>query len=789
MGRQRITGNEPEDLPESISHASFRDKSSVEIISGSICLRTAGISRHTPLESLWFKHISLFNYKFFFMNKRFFLGVIALFFTGTFLHAQESAEQSYDLNEVVVTATRMGLPLKNVPQKVEIIDSKKIATVQADNAADLLKRTVNLDIIQYPGASSAVGMRGFAPSAHNRNYTLVLIDGKPAGTTNLTSISTDFIERIEVVKGPYSVLYGSDAMGGVINIITRGPDDKRTGNISISAGNFGQTNFNGYASGGVSDNVSLSLGFSRKAQNKDYRIGKKNLLSISETEELILEKESYGDIMDNTQYQINQFMGKLNVGFNDIWSANLSGIFVTSNDIETPGNYWHSYGLSKKDFDRTNTILDIHRRTFNNTLLISPYYSIYNESNYDNNTKEGFINSKESVKQYGLKLSDTHTCGYFQLIGGVDLDALNVSSERFTDKLTPTNPYRPDHNSLASSVFVQGAYTKGDLFVNAGIRYNYTKFTLEADDFLDNEKKSTGYSNLNPSVGIKYFLIPMLNIHASAGNAFYVPDAYKMAGRYQVGSTQYRGNENLKAETSSSFDLGFNVSNNEWLNIDLTYFHALYTNKIVNDRKTDEATNEMYTTYANADNGRMNGLEIMFSYDIVKALGSRRSLELYAGFTHLLNNKFDETTGKDTPGQETLTKDMLYVRHNTGNFGITFDSNNGFVTRLNARYIGKRLENDWMAWDNLRPDIKPEDYYTKGGYETTDQILQHSAHLVFDYSAFYNVTPQARVGISVSNLFDENYTEKDGYNMSGRSIMGSFSYSFRTQKLEIRTWN
>jgi len=712
------------------------------------------------------------------MNKKFFSGIIALFFAGTCLYAQDSAEQSYGLDEVVVTATRMGLPLKSIPQKVEIIDSKKIATVQADNAADLLKRTVNLDIIQYPGASSAVGMRGFSPSAHNRNYTLVLIDGKPAGTTNLTSIPTDFIERIEVVKGPYSVLYGSDAMGGVINIITRRPGNTRTGNISLSAGNFGQTNFNGYASGGVSDNVSLALGFSRKAQDKDYRIGKKNLLSVSETEELILDKKSYGDIMTNSQYQINQFMGKLNIGFNDKWSADLSGIFVTSNDIEMPGNYWHSEGLSKKDFDRTNTTVDIRRATFNNTLLISPYYSVYNESNYDNNTGDGFINYRESVRQYGLKLSDTHTWGAFQLIGGIDLDAHNVSTERFTDKMTPTSPYRPNHNNLASSVFAQGAYTKGNLFVNAGLRYNYTKFTLEADDFLGNEKKSNGYSNFNPSVGIKYFLTPMLNLHASAGNAFYVPDAYKMAGRFEAGGMQYRGNENLKAETSTSFDFGMNISNNEWLNIDLTYFHAFYTNKIVNVLETDETTNETYYTFDNADKGRMNGLEIMFSSDIAKALGSRYSFELYAGFTHLFNDKFDEIKDKGTPDEKTLTKDMLYVRRNTGNFGITFDNNHGFVTRLNARYIGKRLENDWMVWANLRPDIKPEDYYTKGDYETTDQILHHSAHLVFDYSAYYNVTPQARIGISVSNLFDENYSEKDGYNMPGRSIMGSFSYSF-----------
>jgi vitamin B12 transporter len=66
----------------------------------------------------------------------------------------------------------------------------------------------------------------------------------------------------------------------------------------------------------------------------------------------------------------------------------------------------------------------------------------------------------------------------------------------------------------------------------------------------------------------------MLNIHASAGNAFYVPDAYKTAGMYQVGKKQYRGNENLKAETSTSFDIGLNIFRNDILDLDVTCFHA-----------------------------------------------------------------------------------------------------------------------------------------------------------------------------------------------------------------------
>lgn len=719
------------------------------------------------------------------MQKRILSGIIACFICVTLLQAQEHTEQSYDLEEVVVTATRMGLPLKSIPQKVEIIDSKKISTIQADNVGDLLKRTVNLDIIQYPGASSAVGMRGFGPSVHNRNYTLVLLDGKPLGSTNLMSIPTDFIERIEVVKGPYSVLYGSDAMGGVINIITRKPDKNGDGSLGLSAGNFGQTNINGFASGGLTKNISMALGFSRKTQDKDYRIGKNNLLSLSETEKLILDKKSFGDIMQNSQYQVNQFMGKLNFTLNHLWSADLSGMYTTSNDIEMSGNYWHSEGLSKKDYERRNTTMDLRRISGNNSLVVSPYYNHYNESNYDNDSDEAFINYAESVRQYGVKLSDTHTHGYFQWIGGIDLDAHKVSTERFTDKMTPTNPFRPNHQSFASSAFVQGAYSKGNLFVNAGLRYNYTQFTLEADEFLGNDKKSSDYSNFNPSIGVKYFLTPSLNIHASAGNAFYVPDAYKMAGRFSTGGMHYRGNEQLTAETSTSFDVGFNLTKSKELQIDVTYFHAVFDNKIVDVFKTDDSSGDSYYTYDNADKGYMNGLEVMLSSDIAKALCKNYSVELYAGLTHLFNNKFETIIGKGTNDEQSLTRDMLYIRRTTGNFGIVYDNEDGFITRLNARYAGKRFEQDWMfAYDadwnptSLRPDIQTDDYYAKGDYETADRVLQHSAHLIFDFSAYYDVTSQARIGISVANLFDENYTEKDGYNMPGRSIIGSLSYSF-----------
>ena len=68
-------------------------------------------------------------------------------------------------------------------------------------------------------------------------------------------------------------------------------------------------------------------------------------------------------------------------------------------------------------------------------------------------------------------------------------------------------------------------------------------------------------------------------------------------------------------------------------------------------------------------------------------------------------------------------------------------------------------------------------YYTEGGYTESDKILEHPDYFVFDYSVFFTIKNK-RFGIVISNLFDENYTEKDGYNMPGRTITANFTYSF-----------
>lgn len=704
------------------------------------------------------------------MNKRFFSGVIALFFAGTFLQAQESAEQSYDLDEVVVTATRMGLPLKNIPQKVEIIDSKKIATIPAENAAELLKRATNLDIIQYPGALATVGMRGFSPSAHSRSYTIVMIDGLPSGTSNLTTLPTSIIERIEVVKGPYSVLYGTDAMGGVINIITKKAGLDKSAQITLRGGSFGTTSFEADVSGMLSDKVGVVVGFSNQMQLKDSRIGSNNLLGVSETEELILDKKSYGDIYPNTTYQMSQLFGKLNYTINDRWNASVSSFYNTAYDVKSPGNYF-TQSASKKDINRLNVFGELaYTPTYNNKLTISPYYSNEKNSNYDSegNTISNFISFRDNVSEYGVKTNYTHNFNTLRFLAGIDYDVLDYKSDRQSAKGTEAMPYKPNNRNQRTSVFAQISYNVENLSVNAGARANYIRYEVYKHDSLKNDGSTEGYFYFNPSLGLKYNLPKGFNVHSSVGTAFSIPDAFATSGFYEVNipSWNYRmaylGNADLKPETSITYEGGIGYTQGAFY-FDLTYFNTAHKNKIVTEIENDT------TFYMNAPSARMSGLEFIGSVDIGQLIGSMNKLEVYGGLTYMLNNTFTE---KDTE----KVKDLTFVHKANGNFGIYYEHRDGFSTRLHARYKGSRLEKD--GFSSRRPLITEEDYYTKGGYDKSDKMLLFSDHLIFDYSAYYNVTAQARVGISVSNLFDENYTEKDGYNMPGRSIMGSFSYSF-----------
>jgi len=119
---------------------------------------------------------------------------------------------------VVVTARRAETRLAETPQKVEVIDAIDIERSVAADLTDVLKKNSGVDVVQYSGALSGIGIRGFRPQISGINKrSLLLIDGRPSGVTNLATLLLDNVDRIEILKGAASSVYGSSAMGSSIS--------------------------------------------------------------------------------------------------------------------------------------------------------------------------------------------------------------------------------------------------------------------------------------------------------------------------------------------------------------------------------------------------------------------------------------------------------------------------------------------------------------------------------------------------------------------------------------------
>lgn len=681
------------------------------------------------------------------------------------------------VEEVTVMASRMGNQLKDLPQKIEIISGDLVNSLPSENLSELLKRATNLDIVQYPGLSATVGMRGFSPSAFSRSYTLILINGKPSGTNNLSGLSMDNVDRIEIVKGPYSVLYGSDAMAGVINVITKQGTKQQEAAISLSSGSFGRRQIAGNFSGAVNSRLSFRLGFSHLEQQKDYRIGKHNLLHMTNREKLILDKNSYGDKMENSAYELNHLNGFAGYRIDSLWRVSAEGTYTYAYDVEVPGTYWGNYGQTKKDINRLHLSVNLERKAANNRFLFNPFFAQELDPNYSDNTDEGYINFESNRRQYGFQLQDVQSLGNLDVLIGMDYKMDDYESDRWSSKGTPTNPYKPDNENMNTAFFTQLSWSEGIFSGNMGIRYDHFHYRIDENEGLEAPEADEKYGTFNPSAGMQVEFLKNLKVHTSFGTAFYVPDAYQVAGKYSVyeyfpewdytWSQSFVGNPDLEPEKSRTIDAGLKYASfANGLRVDFTYFYTVHDNKIV-EKKLDSGE----FTYVNANQSNMEGLELTSSYNVGALFENAFKLEFYSNWTWMLKNEFDEETESGK-----ITRETLYTRKWNGNFGVIYGPKSFLSMQLNGRYIGSRLEMDGLT--TLRPELTSADYYTKGGFTAEDGVLKHPDYLLFDYSVKYSYNKHVDFGFTVSNLLDENYSEKDGYNMPGRSITAKVAYKF-----------
>ena len=197
------------------------------------------------------------------MPNRFFYNLIILMLIPLHLAAGEK-DESQDLKyTITVTANRIETPLEEVASSTTVITREELDRLKKTTVIEVLETIQGLNVIQNgpPGAAASVFIRGA-----KSEDTKVLLDGMelnepmtPGRSFDMSCLLLENIDRIEIIKGPQSMLYGSDAMGGIINIITRQELGKPRFHISTQGGSYGTLSSHADVSGG-SENIAYSFG-------------------------------------------------------------------------------------------------------------------------------------------------------------------------------------------------------------------------------------------------------------------------------------------------------------------------------------------------------------------------------------------------------------------------------------------------------------------------------------------------------------------------------------------------
>jgi vitamin B12 transporter len=177
----------------------------------------------------------------------------------------EKASTSPIQHEIIVTATRLETPAKEIASSVTVITRERLEQAKKATVIEALQEVLGVSIIQNgpPGGAASVFLRGA-----NSEHTLILMDGvelndpiSPSRSFDLAHLTLDNVDRIEILRGPQSTLYGSDALGGVVNIITKKRMGKPKFSLSSSGGSYGTIITTGEISGST-ERTHYSLGTS-----------------------------------------------------------------------------------------------------------------------------------------------------------------------------------------------------------------------------------------------------------------------------------------------------------------------------------------------------------------------------------------------------------------------------------------------------------------------------------------------------------------------------------------------
>ncbi len=641
------------------------------------------------------------------------------------------------LEEIIVTATKIEEPKSDVSASVQIITQEDIKHSTSKNVGDLIAEAALGHVHKYPGAlTSLISIRGLSTDLFNplKDRVLVLINGRPAGTNNLAKIPVSDIERIEIVKGPASVLYGSAAMGGVVNIITKkGRDEGVQGFIGGEIGSRDYRQVIGELSG-KKGGFDFYLAGSR-SQRGDYEAKVKDIKG-----------NPYGK---NTGYDDGSISARFGYEFAGSHRISLGLQHYKTWDMGSP-NAWYQADYDD-NMEKERNGFDLEYKGFLDAKLY------YNKDKDTWNTVGGQWAEITKTKRdsQGISLQKVFPIGDHRVIVGLQWDRMKTVSWRSVGA-----PYYPKSEFNSYGAFTEGRLSLLDkrLLFNVGLRYDYFQNEILPTPLMTSlNPRKEELDHLTVRSGVVYKFTENLRFKGNIGTAFRAPAPDELAMDVVQWGTRYLGNPDLKPEKSMTYDAGieFNgLNSSNWLNglkCGLTFFHTDFKDKI--SSYFDSILNAQ--SYKNIDGATLQGLEINLSYDVGIATGLNISIEPFTNITYHTRYSSDDPADIKAGG-----KTLTFTPKWTGAFGVKAGQDK-WSLRFIANYTGDERATDW---DPASPTYR--------------KVIKKGDFTVAQLKAAYRPLKMLEISAAIENLFDRNYAYVLGYPMPRRTFTAGAKWVF-----------
>ena len=623
------------------------------------------------------------------------------------------------LNQPVFSPFRREGTVKDSTRPVYVITGEEIEAQGARNVREALRflpgilpdGTVGTEV----NALSGQFIRG-----SNSEQVLILLDGRPinnlgGGSFDLSEITSNIVERIEVLPGGGSTLYGSSAIGGVINIITRRSTEKVTTQAGVVFGAYGfnQQTIN---NSGKTGDIGWVVGYNRTQAESNYPF------SIPEAD--------FEGTRKNNDVLYNNFNAKLETNLGKRNTLTLSTLYL-GKEQGVPGGvpipeplFGQGYFNSLTESDRKYTDQVLTDLTWNlklgggdDSLLTAKVYADFLNTRFDSHVSSSARYDNEQ-KSYGIQ---THHSWKFaknqSIVYGFDYRNTSASNSTF------------DYFANQETVSYDDSIDQGALFARYEINFS-PGFNINFGLRQDFSSLTNG-SFTSPNVGAKLALTDSTTIRANYIRNFRAPTLFNL---YARGST-FAGNPDLKSEKGNSYDLGIDQKLGDFGLLRLTYFSNTISDLIAYNFTVPVAT------YENIGLVRTTGIEAVLNVQLAK--------NIYGFVNYTLNDpRILESANSAEEDNE-----LRFAGADSLNLGISYETPAGLYAGLLMHSLGA------FPINNTNTESLP-------GYTTFDFKIRVPLNNLFVFTG------------SVDNLFNQRYQLFPGYPDAGRVFQVGLNATF-----------